>query len=183
MQKKTKGWAIVGGILGITGGLLIIGLVRSGFGNPTTPRWAAPDPSVSFTPVSPSYTPYYPNFSSTWTPHYSASSSAAAPSSEWRPLVAPGPTEWASGTYEVVASDELPDAAKIPAGPLGKVQLRTSGPTSSHGTDSCYWERASNDSGETSSIIANDNISGPGSVTVKKGEFLKLSGTCVWKQG
>lgn len=174
MQKKTKGWAIVGGIFG---GFLIVGAIgAAATGNPTTSKLAAPEPTVSFTPASPSYTPYYPNFSSTWTPHYSTSSSAAAPSSEWKALVAPAADEWGSGTYAVVAGTA--GQGEIPAG-----RLKTSGPTSSSVVDSCYWERARDDSGEFRSIITNDNISGPGSVTVKKGEFLKLSGSCVWKQG
>lgn len=45
-----------------------------------------------------------------------------------------------------------------------------------------YWEREKNDSGEFAAIIANDVIYKPGSlrVTVKNGEFLKVSGDCTW---
>ena len=44
----------------------------------------------------------------------------------------------------------------------------------------CYWERAKDDSGDLGSIISNDLFRGPGSVTVKNGEFAKLSGGCTW---
>ncbi|MBP2474531.1 hypothetical protein JOF53_003403 [Crossiella equi] len=44
----------------------------------------------------------------------------------------------------------------------------------------CYWARLRNDSGESSAIIANNNIDGPGSVTVKKNEFFEASGGCLW---
>jgi len=44
----------------------------------------------------------------------------------------------------------------------------------------CYWERDRNDSGQFDAIISNDVFKGPGSVTVKAGEFAKLSGGCTW---
>jgi hypothetical protein len=44
----------------------------------------------------------------------------------------------------------------------------------------CYWERSKDDSGDFNSIISNDLFRGPGSVTVKNGEFAKLSGGCTW---
>lgn len=47
-------------------------------------------------------------------------------------------------------------------------------------TGMCYWERSKDDSGQFTSIISNDNLQGPGSVTVKKGEFFKVSGGCTW---
>lgn len=53
---------------------------------------------------------------------------------------------------------------------------KTDGPTG----DSCYWERERNDSGDFSAIIANDNISGPTSITVNAGEFVKFDGGCSW---
>ncbi|MFD2396084.1 hypothetical protein ACFSVJ_03130 [Prauserella oleivorans] len=44
----------------------------------------------------------------------------------------------------------------------------------------CYWSRNTDDSGEFESIITNGGLEGPGSVTVNDGEFLELSGDCVW---
>lgn len=46
--------------------------------------------------------------------------------------------------------------------------------------DSCYWARMRDDTGDFDSLIANDIVNGPGSVTVKEGEFVKLSGGCIW---
>ncbi|MFD1047546.1 hypothetical protein ACFQ1S_19370 [Kibdelosporangium lantanae] len=57
----------------------------------------------------------------------------------------------------------------IPAG-----RLKTTG--SSH----CYYARLKNDSGDFNAIIANNNLNGPGSVTVKAGEFFEVEGTCEW---
>ena len=48
--------------------------------------------------------------------------------------------------------------------------------------DICYWQRTKDDSGDFNSIIANDLFKGPGSVTVKKGEFVKLTGGCTWNK-
>jgi hypothetical protein len=59
-------------------------------------------------------------------------------------------------------------------------RYKTPGSGGSGILDSCYWERAKNDSGEFSSIISNDNLNGPGSITVKSGEFVKSNGGCVW---
>lgn len=84
--------------------------------------------------------------------------------------------------------------APVPAGPaksaaegvyevgtdLAAGRFKTTGPDPSDMIPSCYWERSRNDSGEFNSIIANDNISGPGSLTLKSGEFVKFSGSCTW---
>lgn len=59
-------------------------------------------------------------------------------------------------------------------------RYRTAGSGGSGVLDSCYWERNSNDSGLFAAIIANENFNGPASVTVSSGEFLKVSGGCVW---
>jgi hypothetical protein len=66
----------------------------------------------------------------------------------------------------------LPGGSRHAAG-----RYRISGPTDSYG---CYWERDRNDSGDFDAIIANDNVDGPSSVTVNKGEFVKFSGSCTW---
>lgn len=90
---------------------------------------------------------------------------AAAPAASAAPA---GPaTSMEDGTYQV--------GVDVAAG-----RNTTIGPDASDVIPSCYWERASDDSGEFGSIIANENLSGPGSVTVKKGEVVKLSGSCTW---
>ncbi|WP_406499200.1 hypothetical protein OG936_31045 [Streptomyces sp. NBC_00846] len=56
---------------------------------------------------------------------------------------------------------------------------RTTGPDSSFG---CYWERAKDASGEFGSIIANNNLNGPGRVTLNKGEYFKTNRCAEWKR-
>ncbi|MFE7403792.1 hypothetical protein [Streptomyces sp. NPDC057557] len=55
----------------------------------------------------------------------------------------------------------------------------TAGPDSSFG---CYWERAKDASGEFGSIIANNNLNGPGRVTLNKGEYFKTNRCAEWKR-
>ncbi|MBG0813323.1 hypothetical protein HS045_03695 [Planomonospora sp. ID82291] len=45
----------------------------------------------------------------------------------------------------------------------------------------CYWARLKNASGELSGIIANDNITGPARVTLKKGEYFETNRCQEWK--
>ncbi|MBN9739423.1 hypothetical protein PP1_031060 [Pseudonocardia sp. P1] len=59
-------------------------------------------------------------------------------------------------------------------------RYKTAGPGSTDILDSCYLERSKDDSGELDSIIANDNLTGPSSVTVKDGEFVTFNGGCTW---
>lgn len=83
----------------------------------------------------------------------------------------------------------------IPSGPLTQVsdgdyevgvdmapgKYKTPGPdTQGNILDSCYWGRSRNDSGELRSIIANDNITGQSTVTVKAGEVFNATGGCTW---
>jgi hypothetical protein len=55
---------------------------------------------------------------------------------------------------------------------------RTKGPA--YGTPGCYWERDKDSSGSFNSIIANDNLTGSGLVTVAKGEIFKSQGCQTW---
>lgn len=56
---------------------------------------------------------------------------------------------------------------------------KTAGPDGMFG---CYWERASNASGEFDAIIANGNLEGSGRVTVNKGEVFKTTRCQEWKK-
>ena len=158
--RRRRRWPwIVLGVLAVLVALTAI----NGRGNPTgTPagRTAAPAaavPSAAAPAVSaPAVTPTVPS---------------ATPAVVIAPAVAPQPvgpdTTMGDGTYEV--------GVDIAAG-----RYKTAGPNRSAVFPYCYWERSKDDSGEFGSIISNDNIGGPGSVTVKKGEFVKLSGGCTW---
>ncbi|MCX5295838.1 hypothetical protein OG898_04960 [Streptomyces sp. NBC_00193] len=55
---------------------------------------------------------------------------------------------------------------------------KTDGPAGSFG---CYWERAKDSSGEFDSIIANNNLAGPGRVTLRKGEVFKTTRCQEWQ--
>jgi hypothetical protein len=68
------------------------------------------------------------------------------------PTTQPAPiTSFSAGTY-VVGTDIVPGMYKT-AGPVNSAL--------------CYWARLRDTSGEVSSIIANNNISGPTTVTIK----------------
>ncbi|MEV5353119.1 hypothetical protein [Streptomyces sp. NPDC052693] len=54
---------------------------------------------------------------------------------------------------------------------------KTSGPSGGM----CYWARNKDDSGELTSIIANDIVKGPGRVTLNKGEIFETNGCDTWQ--
>ncbi|MEU5170048.1 hypothetical protein [Streptomyces mutomycini] len=103
----------------------------------------------------------------------------------------PGPTVTVTKTATVTAPPPKP--AK-PKGPPTTIEgdgeylvgedmkagtYKTAGPEGSFG---CYWERASNASGEFDAIIANGNLDGSGRVTVNKGEVFKSTRCQEWKR-
>lgn len=150
--KKPRKWPwIVGGVVAL---FVVIG-IANGDDQPSTAAVAAPPttaPARTVTLAPPVPTP-------------AVRTIPAAPVAPPEPA---GPATTASdGTYEV--------GVDIEAG-----RYKTSGPDQSSFFPNCYWERAKDDSGEFRSIIANDNVQGPGSVTVKNGEFVKFSGGCTW---
>jgi len=59
-------------------------------------------------------------------------------------------------------------------------RYRTTGSGQAGILESCYWERSANDSGMLDAIISNDNFNGPSQITVRSGEYLKVSGGCLW---
>lgn len=113
-------------------------------------------------------------------------------------VTASAPTTSASARYQAppAAATQAPAVATVeaPAGPattaedgtyevgtdIAPGQYKTAGPDKSDIIPNCYYARLKNDSGEFSAIIANGNLQGPGSVTVKKGEYLQLMGGCTW---
>lgn len=92
---------------------------------------------------------------------------APAPKTEAPATEPEGEGAISDGTY-LVGED-------IPAG-----TYKTKGPGSTDILDSCYFERAKDDSGSLNSILDNDNLTGPGRTTVSKGQVLTLSGGCDW---
>ncbi|WP_330460759.1 hypothetical protein OIB37_30110 [Streptomyces sp. NBC_00820] len=80
----------------------------------------------------------------------------------------PGPATSFSGEGEYLVGED------IKAG-----TYKTSGPADEFG---CYWERAKDASGEFGSIIANNNLEGPGRVTLNNGEYFKTNRCEEWKR-
>jgi len=79
-----------------------------------------------------------------------------------------GPASTFSGEGEYVVGED------IKAG-----TYKTSGPDGEFG---CYWERSKNASGEFGAIIANNNLEGPGRVTLNSGEYFKTNRCQEWKR-
>ncbi len=96
-----------------------------------------------------------------------------------KPSPAPSATQSHPATPRKAAGTVL-DGAYLVGKDIKAGTYTTPGPKSSDIMDSCYWERDRNSSGELSAVIANDNITGPGRVTVRKGEIFKVTGQCVW---
>jgi hypothetical protein len=118
----------------------------------------------------------------------SHSTTVAAPVTKTVTVAVPGPTQTVVETLTVEPTTTQPPGPKtsvtngtfhvgedVVAG-----RWKTDGPAGSGALASCYWERERNDSGDFSAILANDNISGPASITVNPGEFVKFDGGCAW---
>ncbi|MGW5202002.1 hypothetical protein [Streptomyces spiralis] len=80
----------------------------------------------------------------------------------------PGPADSFSGEGEYVVGEDIKPGT-----------YKTAGPDGGFG---CYWERAKDASGEFDSIIANNNLEGPGRVTLNKGEYFKTNRCQEWKK-
>lgn len=89
------------------------------------------------------------------------STTAAAPSTDAAPDPSTAGT-YTAGTY-TVGDDIQPGTYTTP------------------GSDYCYWKRSKDNSGEVSSIIANQIVNGRGTMTVKATDkFVEFDGTCTW---
>ncbi|MFH9550049.1 hypothetical protein [Streptomyces sp. NPDC017435] len=79
-----------------------------------------------------------------------------------------GPATTFSGEGEYLVGEDIKAGTYKTAGPEGEF--------------GCYWERAKNAGGEFDSIIANNNLEGPGRVTLSKGEYFKTNRCQEWKR-
>ncbi|MFJ3617008.1 hypothetical protein ACIPSH_02495 [Streptomyces iakyrus] len=80
----------------------------------------------------------------------------------------PGPAASFSGEGEFVVGEDIKPGTYKTAGPEGGF--------------GCYWERAKNASGEFDAIIANNNLNGPGRVTLNRGEYFKTNRCQEWQK-
>lgn len=121
----------------------------------------APGPTVTVTRTVTA--PPAPAVTATVTATVTEPAAVQAPAQQ--PAAAPGDTVAGSGTY-LVGDDIQPGTYK------------TAGPGS---LGMCYWERAKDSSGGFESIIANDNLTGQGVVTIKSSDkVFKTEGCQAW---
>jgi hypothetical protein len=80
----------------------------------------------------------------------------------------PGPATSFSGEGEFVVGEDIKPGTYKTAGPEDEL--------------GCYWERARNASGEFEAIIANNNLNGPGRVTLNSGEYFKTNRCQKWQK-
>jgi uncharacterized iron-regulated membrane protein len=163
-EATNRGPALAGVITsGVAAAVCLLGLVITAVGAATTP--AATTPAAT-TPAATTPSSQPPGNVSvpTTAPQQRATTTAAAPASA--PPVGAA-TSVRDGTYEV--------GKDIAAG-----RYKTAGPPTNATIRNCRWQSAKDDSGELRSIISSGDTQGPGSVTVKAGEFFQTSGGCTW---
>ena len=168
-EATNRGPALAGVITsGVAAAVCLLGLVIPAVGAATSPAASTPAPTspAASTPAATSPSSQPPGNVSvpTTAPQQRATSTAAAPASA---LPVGAATSVRDGTYEV--------GKDIAAG-----RYKTAGPPTNATIKDCYWQRTKDDSGELQSIISSGDAQGPGSVTVKAGEFFQTSGGCTW---
>ena len=158
-EATNRGPALAGVITsGVAAAVCLLGLVITAVGAATTP--AATTPAATTPSSQPPGNVSVP----TTAPQQRATTTAAAPASA---LPVGAATSVRDGTYEV--------GKDIAAG-----RYKTAGPPTNATIRNCRWQSAKDDSGELRSIISSGDTQGPGSVTVKAGEFFQTSGGCTW---
>jgi hypothetical protein len=144
-------WAVGGVALG-----LVIGLAANGGTAAPATRSAAMPPTAAA-----------PQTVYVTVPAAAPATTAPAAAETPAPTAPAGPlTSFSDGTYEV-GTDVAPGKYKTP------------GPASSDILDSCYME-VGDGSGRIGAIDQNDNLTGPGVVTLKAGKVFKVRGDCTW---
>ena len=158
-EATNRGPALAGVITsGVAAAVCLLGLVITAVGAASAP--AATTPAATTPSSQPPGNVYVP----TTAPQQRATTTAAAPASA---LPVGAATSVRDGTYEV--------GKDIAAG-----RYKTAGPPTNATIRNCRWQSAKDDSGELRSIISSGDTQGPGSVTVKAGEFFQTSGGCTW---
>ncbi|MEH0515556.1 MULTISPECIES: hypothetical protein [unclassified Streptomyces] len=125
----------------------------------TTDAKAVPGPTVTVTEAARSEADPAPEVTETVTATVTAQPKKAEPA---------GPATTFSGEGEYLVGEDIKPGTYKTAGPEGEF--------------GCYWERAKDASGEFGSIIANNNLEGPGRVTLHKGEYFKTNRCEEWKR-
>jgi hypothetical protein len=154
-QRRRWPWALGGLVVG-----LVIGVSAHGGSAPATTAAATPAPARASAPApipAPTVAP------ATQAPAVVAAPTTVAPA----PAAPAGPaTSFSDGVYEV--------GTDIAAG-----KYKTAGSGGTDILDSCYYE-IGDGSGRLGGIDKNDNLVGPGVVTLKKGKVFTTRGGCTW---
>ncbi|WP_457031414.1 hypothetical protein [Kitasatospora sp. P5_F3] len=157
--------------LGIIGCLALVGscsaLVASGRTDRPTAAGATAGPTATVT-VTAAAAPVTAQPTVTVTVTATATVTAPAePAAAPAPAPAPAPGDTIAGNGTYLVGDDIQPGTYKTAGP-GSLGL-------------CYWERGKDSSGGFDSIIANDNLTGQGVVTIKKTDkVFKTQGCQVW---
>ena len=158
-EATNRGPALAGVITsGVAAAVCLLGLVITAVGAASAP--AATTPAATTPSSQPPGNVSVP----TTAPQQRATTTAAAPASA---LPVGAATSVRDGTYEVGKD-------------MATGRYKTAGPPKDAIIKDCYWQRTKDDSGELRSIISSGDTQGPGSVTVKAGEFFQTSGGCTW---
>ena len=174
-EATNRGPALAGVITsGVAAAVCLLGLVITVVGAASTPAATTPvaGTTTAGTPVAstPSFQPSgtvssVPTTAPLQRATSSAASSTAAASAAALPVGVA--TSVRDGTYKV--------GKDIAAG-----RYKTVGPPTNATIRNCRWQSAKDDSGELGSIISSGDTQGPGSVTVKAGEYFQTAGGCTW---
>ena len=158
-EATNRGPALAGAITsGVAAAVCLLGLVITAAGAASAP--AATTPAATTPSSQPPGNVSVP----TTAPQQRATTTAAVSASA---VPVGAATSVRDGTYEV--------GKDIAAG-----RYKTAGPPTNATIRNCRWQSAKDDSGELRSIISSGDTQGPGSVTVKAGEFFQTSGGCTW---
>jgi len=174
-EATNRGPALAGVITsGVAAAVCLLGLVITAVGAASTLAATTPVAATTTagTPVAstPSFQPSgtvssVPTTAPLQRATSSAASSTAAASAAALPVGVA--TSVRDGTYKV--------GKDIAAG-----RYKTVGPPTNATIRNCRWQSAKDDSGELGSIISSGDTQGPGSVTVKAGEYFQTAGGCTW---
>ncbi|MFC9910179.1 hypothetical protein [Streptomyces sp. NPDC127197] len=150
--RRRKGWVIYG-VVPLVSLFVGVGIGSSGGGGDTAHAKAEPGPAVTVTETARAEAEPGPTVTETVT---------ASP----KETKQPGPATSFSGEGEYLVGEDIKPGT-----------YKTAGPEDEWG---CYWERAKDASGEFDSIIANNNLNGPGRVTLNNGEYFKTNRCQEW---
>ena len=189
-EATNRGPALAGVITsGVAAAVCLLGLVITAVGAASTPAATTPAAGtttvgtpVAGTPVAsrPSFQPSGTVSSVPTTAPLQRATSSAASSTAASSTAAASAAAASAAALPVVVATSVRDGTYKVGKDIAAGRYRTVGPPTNATTRNCRWQSAKDDSGELRSIISSGDTQGPGSVTVKAGEFFQTSGGCTW---